>query len=55
MSSCLTDEKRIAVVVVINDDYNIIYIFFNHDVLKRQMQRIMRNLLLYDLIVSSQH
>ncbi len=37
MSFCLTDEKRVAVVAVINDNYDTVYIFFNHDVSKRQM------------------
>ncbi len=55
MPPCLTDEKRAAVAAAINDGYDTAYISFKHDVSERQMQRMMRNLLLYDSVVSSQH
>jgi len=31
----LIDEKQVVIVVAINNNYNIIYIFFNYDILKR--------------------
>jgi len=55
MSLCLIDEKRIVVVVAINNNYNTVYIFFNHNILKRQIQRIRFNILLYVFVVFLQY
>jgi len=35
MSLYLIDEKQIVVIVVINNNYNIVYIFFNYNILER--------------------
>jgi len=35
MSLYLMNEKQIIVIVAINNNYNIVYIFFNYNILER--------------------
>jgi len=37
ISLYLIDEKQVVIVVAINNNYNTIYIFFNHNILERQI------------------
>jgi len=51
MSLCLIDEKQVVIVVTINNNYNIVYIFFNYNILERQIQRIRFNIFFYVFVV----